>query len=379
MSTTTGGADVSAQVVGSDGAVPEPSARPARATFHELRVASVEQLTDDSVAVAFEVPDELRRAFDFKAGQSLTLRRTVGGKELRRSYSICAPAGARPRVAVREIPGGIFSSWLVRDIRVGDTVQVQTPTGSFQADPSRSGRHLCIAAGSGITPMLSIASTVLTHPDSQVTLLYGNRRTGSVMFAEELADLKNRYGARLALIHVLSREPRDVELFSGRLDADRLRRLFTALVPLRDIDHVWLCGPFGLIADARAVLAESGVAKDKVHFELFYVDEPPPEVVRPDPVVDGDVSQVTIVLDGRSSTAAMPKAQAILDAAGVTRNDLPFACKGGVCGTCRARVTNGEVDMRRNYALDDDEIQRGFVLTCQTHPVSDQVTVDFDA
>jgi ring-1,2-phenylacetyl-CoA epoxidase subunit PaaE len=227
--------------------------------------------------------------------------------------------------------------------------------------------------------MLSIASTVLTHPDSQVTLLYGNRRTGSVMFAEELADLKNRYGARLALIHVLSREPRDVELFSGRLDADRLRRLFTALVPLRDIDHVWLCGPFGLIADARAVLAESGVAKDKVHFELFYVDEPPPEVVRPDPVVDGDVSQVTIVLDGRSSTAAMPKAQAILDAAGVTRNDLPFACKGGVCGTCRARVTNGEVDMRRNYALDDDEIQRGFVLTCQTHPVSDQVTVDFDA
>jgi ring-1,2-phenylacetyl-CoA epoxidase subunit PaaE len=350
-----------------------------RSAFHTLTVAGVEPLTDDSAAVTFDVPDDLREAFAFEAGQSLTLRRMIDGEEHRRSYSICAPAGARPRVGVREVPDGLFSRWLVRDVKVGDTVEVQTPSGTFRADPTETGRHLCIAAGSGITPMLSIAATVLTNPESQVTLLYGNRTSGSVMFAEELADLKNRYGPRLDLVHVLSREPRDVELFSGRLDADRLRRLLTTLVPLRGIDHVWLCGPFGLIADAREVLEELGVAKDKVHFELFYVDEPPPEIHRPDVVVEGDVSEVTVVLDGRTTTAAMPKAQTVLDAAAATRNDLPFACKGGVCGTCRALVTDGEVDMRRNYALDESEVERGFVLTCQTHPVGDAVTIDFDA
>ena len=353
--------------------------RTARATFHELTVAAVETLTDDSAAVTFDVPGELRAVFDFKAGQSLTLRRSIDGQEHRRSYSICAPAGARPRVGVREIPDGLFSSWLVREVKVGDTVEVQTPAGSFQADPDRAGRHLCIAAGSGITPMLSIATSILANPDSRVTLLYGNRKTRSVMFAEELCDLKNRYGSRFDLVHVLSREPRDVELFSGRLDADRLHRLLTALVPLHGLDHVWLCGPFGLIADARTVLGELGVGKDKVHFELFYVDEPPPELRRPEATIPGDVSDVTLVLDGRSTTSPMPRDGSILDGAAATRTDLPFACKGGVCGTCRALVTAGDVDMRRNYALDDDEIGRGFVLTCQTHPVSDTVTVDFDA
>ncbi len=360
---------------------PGAAARPraGRADFHPLTVAAVERLTDDSAAVTFDVPEELRETFAFEAGQSLTLRRTIDGQEHRRSYSICAPAGARPRVGVREIPDGLFSSWLVRGLSVGDVVEVQPPTGSFRADPSQGGRHLCIAAGSGITPMLSIASTVLTHPDAQVALLYGNRTTGSVMFAEELADLKNRYGPRLDLVHVLSREPRDVELFSGRLDADRLRRLLTALVPVAGLDHVWLCGPFGLIADARSVLEELGVAPDKVHFELFYVDEPPPELHRPDAVVEGEVSEVTIVLDGRTTTAPMPKGLTVLDGAAATRHDLPFACKGGVCGTCRAHVSEGEVDMRRNYALDDDEVERGYVLTCQTFPVGDAVTVDFDA
>lgn len=351
----------------------------ARASFHELTVAAVERLTDDAAAITFAVPDELVDDFDFAAGQSLTLRRTIDGQEHRRSYSICAPAGSAPRVGVREIPDGLFSSWLVREVAVGDVVEVQTPTGSFRVDPTTSGRHLCIAAGSGITPMLSIATTVLTDPTSTVTLVYGNRTSGSVMFAEELADLKNRYGARLDLIHVLSREPRDVELFSGRLDSDRLRRLLGALVPVGALDHVWLCGPFGLIADAREVLGELGVPADRVHVELFYVDEPPPELVRQDAVVEGDVSEVTIVLDGRTTTAPMPRGQSILDAAAATRHDLPFACKGGVCGTCRALVPSGEVDMRRNYALDDDEVARGFVLTCQTHPVSDAVTVDFDA
>lgn len=353
--------------------------RAARAAFHELTVTAVQPLTDDSAAVTFEVPAELRDTFEFKAGQSLTLRRTIDGQEHHRSYSICAPEGARPRVGVREIPGGLFSTWLVHEVEVGDVVQAQPPTGSFQADPADTGRHLCVAAGSGITPMLSIATTVLANPRAEVTLVYGNRTSSSVMFAEELADLKNRYGARLNLIHVLSREPRDVELFSGRLDADRLRRLLTALVAVHGLDHVWLCGPFGLISDARKVLAELGVDESKVHFELFYVDEPPPELNRAQPAADGDVSEVTLVLDGLTSTVVVSKGQSILDGASRTRADLPFACRGGVCGTCRAHLVAGEVDMRRNYALDDGEVERGFVLTCQTFPVADAVTVDFDA
>ena len=354
--------------------------RAPRPEFHELTVAAVERLCDDAAAVTFAVPEHLRAAYDFAAGQSLTLRRTLDGVEHRRSYSICAPAGAAPRVGVREIPGGgMFSSWLVREVRPGDVVEVQTPSGSFRADPSAGGRHLCIAAGSGITPMLSIAATVLRHPQARVSLLYGNRTTGSVMFAEELADLKNRYQSRFELVHVLSREPRDVELFSGRLDGDRLRRLLTLLVPVEGIDHVWLCGPFGLVADARPVLAELGVPKDRVHAELFYVDEPPPEVHHVEAALTGETSAVTIRLDGRATTAPMPRDVSVLDGAARSRTDLPFACKGGVCGTCRARVVEGEVAMRRNYALDDDEVARGFVLTCQSHPVSDAVTVDFDA
>jgi ring-1,2-phenylacetyl-CoA epoxidase subunit PaaE len=350
-----------------------------RSTFHPLTVSSVERLTDDAAAVTFAVPDDLRPHYAFAAGQSLTLRRTIDGVEHRRSYSICAPAGAPPRVGVREIPGGLFSSWLVHDVRPGDRVEVATPSGRFRADAAAGGRHLCIAAGSGITPMLSIAATVLTNPAAAVTLLYGNRTSGSVMFAEDLADLKNRYGPRLELIHVLSREPRDVELFSGRLDAARLRRLLTALVPVADLDHVWLCGPFGLVTDARAVLAEVGVAREKVHVELFHVDEPPPALHRAEASPDGATSAVTITLDGRTTTAAMPKDRTILEGAAATRGDLPFACRGGVCGTCRARLVSGKADLRRNYALDDDELARGFVLTCQTYPVDDRITVDYDA
>ena len=204
----------------------------ARAAFHTLTVASVEQLTEDSAAITFEVPEELREAYAFGAGQSLTLRRMIDGQDHRRTYSICAAVGERPRIGVREIPDGLFSHWLVHDVRPGDRIEVQTPTGSFRADPDAGGRHLCIAAGSGITPMISIVSSMLRHSDAEVTMLYGNRTSQSVMFAEELADLKNLYGPRFDLVHVLSREPRDVELFSGRLEADRLRRLLTALVPV---------------------------------------------------------------------------------------------------------------------------------------------------
>lgn len=349
------------------------------AAFHALRVARVERLTDDSVAVTFDVPGELAGEFAFAAGQALTLRRVVDGREHRRSYSICAPAGSPPRIGVREIPGGLFSSWLVRRVRPGTVIDVMPPSGSLRADPDAPARHLMIAAGSGITPMISVAATVLRNPGTRVSLLYGNRTSRTVMFAEELGDLKNRYLSRFQVVHVLSREPRDVELFSGRLDAGRLRRLLTTVTPVDGVDHVWLCGPLRMVTDARGVLAELGVPREKVHVELFHVDEPPPELHRAAPPVTGETSDVTVILDGRKTTAPMPRHRPILDSAQAVRADLPYACKGGVCGTCRAKVVDGKVEMARNYALEPSEVAAGFVLTCQSRPVTDAVTVDYDA
>ena len=348
--------------------------------FHTLTVAAVQTLCDDAAAVTFEVPDELRGDYAFAAGQSLALRRVVDGVEERRSYSICAPVGSSPWVGIREVPDGLFSRWLVREVRPGTRVEVQTPTGRFRADPAAGGRHLCIAAGSGITPVLSIAASVLAgSPTAHVTLIYGNRRAATVMFADELSDLKDRYGARFELVHVLSREPRDVELLSGRLDGDRLRTLLDLLVPLDAVDHVWLCGPYPMVEEARTVLAELGVPAERVHRELFFVDEPPPPVEHAEALPTGETSEVTLTIDGRSSTAALPRDRSILDGAQAVRSDLPFACKGGVCGTCRALVKDGTVDMRRNYALEPAEVAAGFVLTCQSYPVSDEVSVDYDA
>ncbi len=350
-----------------------------RPAFHPLRVARVDRLTDDAAAVTFDVPADLAAAFEFRPGQSLTLRRTDRGGDERRDYSICAPAGERLRIGVREVPGGLFSSWLVHDVRAGDEIEVLPPAGRFTADLSTPGAHVFVVAGSGITPALSLASTVLADGASTVTLFYGNRRTDTVMFADDLADLKDRYGPRLTLVHVLSREPRDTEVTSGRLDGPRLRTLVRALVDVDAVAHWWLCGPHGLVTAAREVLADLGVGKERVHQELFYVDEIPPEPVRGDAAtVTGPSSEVTVVLDGRATPLTLPRDVPVLDAAQRVRADLPFACKGGVCGTCRAKVTAGAVTMRRNYALEDDEIAAGYVLTCQSLPVTDAVTVDYD-
>jgi ring-1,2-phenylacetyl-CoA epoxidase subunit PaaE len=351
-----------------------------RRTFHRLTVARVDRLTDDAAAVTFAVPADLAHEFAFRPGQSLTLRRTDDGRDERRDYSICAPAGAPLRIGVREVPGGLFSSWLVHRVRPGDEVEVLPPAGRFTTDLSTPGEHVFVVAGSGITPALSLASTALADGRSTVTLLYGNRRADTVMFADELADLKDRYGPRLTLLHVLSREARDAEVTSGRLEGPRLRRLIGALVDAGRVDHWWLCGPHGLITDARALLADLGVPKERVHQELFYVDDVPPEPVRGDAAtVTGPASEVTVVLDGRATPLTLPRDVPVLDAAQRVRGDLPFACKGGVCGTCRARVTAGEVRMRRNYALEPEEVAAGYVLTCQSLPVSDAVTVDYDA
>ena len=351
-----------------------------RPQFHHLRVARVEPLTDDAVAVTFEVPEELTEEYRFQPGQALTLRRVDGDRDERRSYSICSPVGAAPRVGVREVPGGFFSSWLVHQVRPGDEVEVLPPSGTFTADLSVPAQHVFVVAGSGITPALSLAASVLGDGESTVTVFYGNRRASTVMFADELADLKDRYGPRLQLVHVLSREPRDTELTSGRLDRARLKTLVEAFLDPAEVDHWWLCGPSGMVGDARALLTDLGVPTGKVHQELFYVDDVPPQPVRgDDEVVAGPSSRVTVVLDGRTTTLALPRDEPVLDSAQKVRGDLPFACKGGVCGTCRARVTDGEVEMRRNYALEPEEVEAGYVLTCQSVPVSEAVTVDFDA
>jgi ring-1,2-phenylacetyl-CoA epoxidase subunit PaaE len=353
--------------------------RQGRRQFHELTVARVDRLCDDAAAVTFDVPGDLAADFRFRPGQSLTVRRLVNGRDERRSYSICAPEGHRLRIGVREVPGGAVSGWLVREVSPGDRVEAQPPSGSFTADLTGPARHVLIAAGSGITPVLSVAATVLQHPGSEVTLLYGNRRAESVMFADELADLKDTYPDRLQLVHVLSREPQEVELFSGRLDPGRLRRLLPVVCDVASVDHWWLCGPFRLITGSIEVLDAFGVAPDRVHRELFYVEDTPPDQEHhEEPALTGGC-ELTLTLDGRTTTITIPPGTPVLDGGQLVRPDLPFACKGGVCGTCRARLTGGEVAMRRNYALEPSELAAGYVLTCQSMPVTDQVTVDYDA
>jgi len=357
-----------------------------RPAFHALRVAAVEHLCADAAALTFDIPERLAAEFAFRPGQCLTVRREFDGRDERRSYSVCSPAGTAPRIGVRVVPGGLFSSWLVHGVRPGDTLQVMAPAGAFTPDLTGAGglgHHVLVAAGSGITPMLSIAASVLAaDEDARVTLLYGNRRTGTVMFADELADLKDRFPARFHLAHVLSREPREAELLSGRLDTVRLTALLDALVDVREVSHWWLCGPHGMVRDARALLTELGVPVDRVHQELFHADEEAPATAltdADDTAGLGPSTEVTVVLDGKATTFSAPRHRSILDGAGQARPDVPFACKGGVCGTCRAKVLDGEVRMDTNWALEPDELRAGYVLTCQSHPTTSAVTVDFDA
>ncbi|WP_018156387.1 1,2-phenylacetyl-CoA epoxidase subunit PaaE [Demetria terragena] len=362
-----------------------------RPRFHELVVADKQTLTDDAVAVTFAVPPGLAETFAFEPGQHLTLKATINGQEERRSYSIClsrkeARERGVVRVGVGKVLGGAMSTWVHDTLEVGDTVEVMSPLGTFTCPTDVDARrhHVAVAAGTGITPVLSLLRTVLEEePQSRATLIFGNRRTDSVMFLEELEDLKNAYPGRFHLIHVLSREPRDVELFTGRIDAARLERITGALVPVDSVAEWYLCGPFGMVEDAQGFLEQRGVAHEHVHHEIFHVDDDGKPT--PPPVIAADLSAppeavVTINLDGRTTQVPMPtKTETVLAATLRERPDAPFSCTGGVCGTCRARVVDGEVTMDRNYALEPEEVAAGIVLACQSHPVTDTVTLDYDA
>lgn len=359
-----------------------------RPTFHRLPVAALDRLTEDALAIAFQVPEPLREEYAFQAGQHVTVRlyEPDSGEDVRRSYSICStPAEleqhGRVRIGVKELPGGSFSRFAATELAVGDEVEVMPPLGHFTTalDQERARRYVGIAAGSGITPVLSLVATALSvEPASHFTLLYGNRYVRSVMFAEELSDLKDRWPARLQVVHVLSREPGDAELLSGRIDADRLPRLLDTFLP-GPVDEWFLCGPYGMVLDARALLAERGVPDRAVHTELFHVPESgsAPPAAPPPAEGAGEVS-VEIRLDGRTSQFTMGRGERVLDAALRVRGELPYACRGGVCSTCRARLVDGEVTMASNWALEPDELAAGYVLTCQSSPVTDHLTVDYD-
>ncbi len=355
------------------------------AVFHPLTVKAIEPLTDDAVAITFDVPDDLRDEFDFTAGQHLNIRTAGAGDDTRRSYSICSPAGSGVlRIAVKRLPGGAFSTYAATGMKVGDAVDVMTPLGRFNTplDPANAKHYAFIAAGSGITPVLSlVATTLAVEPASRMTLLYGNRTAGSVMFADELADLKDTFPDRLHLVHVLSREGGEVDLFNGRLDPERLGRMFDTILPVESVDEWFLCGPYAMVVGARDLLQEHGVERRHLHAELFHVgDIPPPPPVLAEDAVDEDAAEVTVVLDGRRSTFGLKEhGKAVLDATLAVRSDAPFACKGGVCGTCRAKLIDGTVRMDTNWALEPDEVRAGYVLTCQSHPTSPKVTLDYDA
>jgi ring-1,2-phenylacetyl-CoA epoxidase subunit PaaE len=349
------------------------------AELHPLRVSAIDELTEDAVAITFEVPAGLRDDYAFVHGQHVSVR---GSDDVRRSFSICTPPSSGVlRIGVKRLAGGAFSDGIVGSLQVGDSLEVMTPAGRFTTDldPTAAKRYVAVAAGSGITPVLSIMAAVLEgEPGSRVTLVYANRTSRSVMFLDEVHDLKDRHPERFQIIHVLSRETQDVELLSGRLDGDRLRAILDAMIPAKEVDDWFVCGPQQMVDELRGVLTDAGATR--IHSELFHADPAPRAPVAA--LADGTdgAASVTIRLDGRASEFPLrPDDVGVLEAGLRVRSDLPFACRGGVCGTCRARLLEGTVQMDANYALEPDEIEKGYVLTCQSHPTSPKVVLDYDA
>jgi len=362
--------------------------------FHALKLSDVRRETRDAVSLAFEVPERDREAFAFVPGQYLTLRAQIDGHDVRRSYSICSGVNdGELRVAIKRVDGGAFSGYANDDLKPGDEIEVMPPDGRFLAPvaPGQARSFVAFAAGSGITPILAILKSVLdVEPMSRFSLFLGNRDSEAIMFRDALEDMKNRYPGRFSLMHVLSREAREVPLLNGRIDAEKCRTILATMINPASVDGFYLCGPEQMIAEIRATLGQEGVPPERVHFELFTPSSDAAAqaaatrrarqarlAASETPV---DAAEVTVILDGAKTALSVPRdGESILDVALRQRPDMPFACKGGMCCTCRARVVEGEVEMDTNYTLAPDEIDRGFVLTCQSHPVTDTVVLDYDA
>lgn len=355
--------------------------------FHELTVKEVRRETEDTVSVHFDVPEDLKDTFTFIQGQYLTLRKEINGEDVRRSYSICSGVhDGELRVAIKKVEGGRFSTYANESLQAGDTLEVMPPMGKFyvELDGSQQRQHVGFAAGSGITPMLSlIKTTLVSEPESTFTLFYVNRTSASIIFRDELEDLKDRYMSRLRIFHLLTREPSEIPLLGGRIDEERCGQLCKAFLDVEDTDAFFVCGPEPMIHAVKDQLKALKVPEDRIHFELF--TSPAAGTLQQKTHVKktahnaDDKSTVQIVLDGSTIQFDLDyDGDNILDAALGKGADLPFSCKGGVCCTCRAKLVEGEVDMDVNYSLEPDEVERGFILTCQAHPRSEKVVVDFD-
>lgn len=353
--------------------------------FHALKVKAVCRETSDCVSVAFEVPESLAASYRFQAGQYLTLRTTLGGEEVRRPYSICSsPSEDGLKVAIKHIPGGKFSTFANKQLRAGDILEVMTPMGDFHVPIAASNqkRYVAFAAGSGITPVISIIKeSLLRETGSTFTLFYGNRTTDAIIFRETLEGLKNKYLHRFSLFHILSREDQGNDLLSGRIDRSRLSLIFSRLIKAREVDEYLLCGPLGMVQELKVFLKNAGVEGDKIHIELFNAGQEAEVQEKGGPSeagTDGE-TQVSIRLDGNILNFTMAsRRQSLLDAAMTAGADLPFSCKGGVCCTCKARILEGAAEMKLNYALEPEEVKAGYILTCQARPTTNRISIDFD-
>jgi ring-1,2-phenylacetyl-CoA epoxidase subunit PaaE len=353
--------------------------------FHTLKVADVRRETPDAVSIAFAVPPELAEEYRFHPGQHLTLRRDCDGQDIRRSYSICTGLDDRElRVAVKKVDGGVFSTLCNEIIRPGDSIEVMTPQGRFgvMPAPGAARTYLAIAAGSGITPVLSLMRSVLTRePGSQFMLIYGNRTTKDIIFKEALEDLKDRFLGRLVVHHVLSREQQDIELFNGRIDSAKIEALLKSFAPAERIDYAFLCGPGAMIEDAKATLKRLGTPDSHIHIEYFSTDGIP-VVARRAAAAAGlseqPVAHAHVTLHGSAYNIPILEGETVIDAGERAGIDMPYSCRGGMCCTCRAKLVSGQVDMAQNYSLEPWEIEAGYVLTCQARPVSKEIVVDYD-
>ena len=351
--------------------------------FHTLRVASLLRETRDAVVVRFEVPAEQREAFQFTQGQHLTLRAQIDGEEVRRSYSICsAPYEGEIRIAIKRVQDGVFSSWANQHLTPGHTVECMRPSGNFNVpfDPSASRHHVAFTSGSGITPILSILkATLRAEPQSRFTLVYGNRASSSVLFKEELSNLKDQYLDRLNLVYILSREQQDIDLFNGRIDRAKCEQLLRHWIDPENLDVAYICGPLSMMEQVSASLREAGIRRECIKMELFGTRPQAPRKHATTVAVTSAECSVTVVQDGRRREFTVARnLHTLLDGALEQGVELPYSCKGGVCSTCRCKMTAGEVEMDANFALEDYEVARGFILTCQSYPLTEEVVLDFD-